>query len=63
MPLIDEAFVAGLDEIWCGMYPDNEASAGVARRLGLIDRGVQPDPWYEGYSRFFTATRDEWLTR
>lgn len=61
--MIDEAFAAGLDEIWCGMLPDNEPSAAVARRLGLIERGVVPDPWYEGYSRFFTATREEWVGR
>ncbi|MDR7086168.1 RimJ/RimL family protein N-acetyltransferase [Aeromicrobium panaciterrae] len=61
--VIDQAFVAGLDEIWCGMYPDNEASARVARRLGLVERGLVPDPWYLGYSRYFTATRDEWAKR
>lgn len=63
IPLIDAAFAAGLDEIWCGMYPDNEASAAVAMRLRLIDRGIVPDPWYEGYSRYFTATAEEWANR
>jgi len=63
VPMIDAAFAAGLDEIWCGMFPDNEPSAAVARRLGMVERGVVPDPWYEGYSRLFTMTRDAWLTR
>lgn len=63
VPLIDRAFAAGLDEIWCGMYPDNEPSAAVATRLRLIDRGIVPDPWYEGYSRYFTATAEEWANR
>lgn len=63
VPLIDEAFAAGLDEIWCGMYPDNHASAAVASRLGLVDRGIVPDPWYEGYSHLFSATAKEWDDR
>jgi len=61
--LIDRAFTAGLDEIWCGMYPDNHASAAVATRLRLIDRGIVPDPWYEGYSHLFSATAKEWADR
>jgi RimJ/RimL family protein N-acetyltransferase len=62
-PLIDQAFAAGLDEIWCGMYPDNHPSAAVATRLRLIDRGIVPDPWYEGYSHLFSATAEEWANR
>lgn len=63
IPLIAEAFAAGLDEIWCGMYSDNHASAAVAQRLRLIDRGIVPDPWYEGYSHLFSATAEEWANR
>ncbi len=63
VPVINEAFAAGLDEVWCGMYPDNEASAAVAGRLRLIDRGIVPDPWYEGCSHLFSATAEEWASR
>ncbi len=61
--VIDRAFDAGLEEIWCGMYPDNHASAAVAERLGLIDRGIVPDPWYIGDSHLFSATAEEWAHR
>lgn len=49
-----------LEELWCGMYPDNVPSASVARKLGLEDLGVRDDPWYEGDSQFFLATRAGW---
>jgi RimJ/RimL family protein N-acetyltransferase len=61
--LLDDAFGRGLDEIWCGMFPDNAPSAAVAERLGLRPLGVVPDPWYEGEGRLFFATREEWLDR
>ena len=61
--LLDDAFDRGLDEIWCGMFPDNAASAAVAERLGLRPLGVVPDPWYEGEGRLFFATREEWINR
>ena len=63
IPMIDAAFAAGLDEIWCGMYSDNHASAAVAKRLRLIDRGIVPDPWYSGESHLFSATAEEWANR
>ena len=49
-----------LDEVWCGMYPDNHGSAGVAVRLGLEDLGILKDPWYEGDSHLFRTTREHW---
>jgi RimJ/RimL family protein N-acetyltransferase len=55
--------LAVVDEMWCGMYPDNAPSAAVATRLGLPDLGVLPDPWYGGESRMFRVTRDEWSNR
>lgn len=55
--------LAEMDELWCGMYPDNEPSAEVARRVGLPELGVLPDPWYGGESRMFRVTREEWSTR
>jgi RimJ/RimL family protein N-acetyltransferase len=61
--LLDDVFAAGLDEIWCDMFPDNHASAKVAERLGLRPLGVVPDPWYEGEGRLFHSTREEWLAR
>ncbi|WP_242494700.1 GNAT family N-acetyltransferase [Nocardioides zhouii] len=61
--LIDDVFERGLAEVWCGMYVDNDASAHVAERLGLPFLGVQQDPWYEGDSRLYRVTRDEWLVR
>lgn len=61
--LLDDAFAAGLDEVWCDMYPDNHPSAAVAMRLGLDDLGVRPDPWYGNESRMFHLTQDQWLGR
>ncbi|MBW9210875.1 GNAT family N-acetyltransferase [Mumia sp. zg.B21] len=49
-----------LDEVWCGMYPDNQPSAAIAVRLGLEDLGILKDPWYEGDSHLFRTTRDHW---
>lgn len=61
--LLDWAFAEGLDFVWCGMYPHNEASQRVAEKLGLPFIGVQPDPWYQGDSRLYRVTREEWLAR
>lgn len=57
---LDHGFAAGLELVWCDMYPDNAASIGVARRLGLVDVGVVPDPWYGEESRMFRITAAEW---
>ena len=61
--LLDVAFAEGLDQIYAGMFPDNEPSAAVARRLGLREIGVQEDPWYGGDGRLFHTTREEWTAR
>lgn len=61
--LLDDAFARGLPEVWCGMYVDNAASAHVAERLGLPFLGVRQDPWYEGESRLYKISREEWLSR
>ncbi|HSM45103.1 MAG TPA: GNAT family N-acetyltransferase [Acidimicrobiia bacterium] len=37
---------AGIERVWAIMWPDNLASAKVARRAGMTDLGVRPDPWY-----------------
>lgn len=47
------AFAAGHDRLLIDMYPDNEPSAAVARRLGARDLGVRDDPWYGGTSLMF----------
>lgn len=59
--LLDHVFTAGLDEIWCDMFPDNAPSAAVAERLGLRDLGIVPDRWYGGDSRMFHSRREDWL--
>jgi RimJ/RimL family protein N-acetyltransferase len=61
--LLDAVFADGLDQIWCTMYPDNEASARVAQRIGLVDLGIIPDRWYGGDSHLFHSTRADWLAR
>lgn len=60
---LDATFADGLEEVWAGMFPDNEPSAAVARRLGLREIGVQEDPWYGGDGRLFHTTREEWTAR
>ena len=61
--LLDAWFPTGLDEIWCTMYPDNEPSARVAQRIGLVDLGIAPDPWYGDDSHLFRTTRELWAGR
>ena len=51
--LAAQAFMAGHEELVIGMYPDNEASAAVALRLGADDLGIGPDPWYGGDGHSF----------
>lgn len=60
---LDAMFADGIDEVWCGMYPHNEASQKVAEQLRLPFVGVQDDPWYDGDSRLYRVNRDEWSTR
>ena len=61
--VLDWAFEAGLDEIWCDMYPDNAPSARVAEQLGLHVEGVMPDPWYAGEGRIYRMTAEQWAER
>lgn len=60
---LDATFADGLAEVYAGMFPDNAASAAVARRLGLREIGVQPDPWYGGDGLLFHTTREDWTAR
>ena len=59
--LLDDVFARGLEDVWCGMYVDNDASARVAERLGLPLLGVQQDPWYAGESRLYRVSAVDWL--
>ena len=61
--VLEGAFARGLDQVWCGMFPDNQASARVALKLGLHELGYGPDPWYGGIGRLFEADRRWWLER
>lgn len=53
---------ADLPRIWALMWRDNDASARVARSIGMRELGVLVDPWYgsddDAYSRMFIARPD-----
>ena len=40
------AVASGAPRIWAGMWPHNRGSAGICRRIGMVDLGRQDDPWY-----------------
>jgi RimJ/RimL family protein N-acetyltransferase len=44
--MLEHAFAHGIDRVWAIMWPHNDASAAVARAIGMTDLGVIPDPWY-----------------
>lgn len=51
--LLDHAKSMHLEQVWALMWPGNEASARVARAIGMTDLGVADDPWYGGTSHTF----------
>lgn len=53
----------GVPSIPASQFVGNVPSLQVAERLGLPFLGVQPDAWYDGDSRIYKLTRDEWLAR
>ncbi len=59
---IRHGLASGIARIWALMWRDNEASAKVARRIGMRELGVLVDPWYgseqDAYSRMFVARPD-----
>ncbi|MEM7288188.1 MAG: GNAT family N-acetyltransferase, partial [Actinomycetota bacterium] len=44
--LLERARGAGVERVHAVMWPHNEPSAAVARRIGMLDLGVIADPWY-----------------
>lgn len=56
--LLDMTFAAGMPELYAVMFPDNEPSARVARRLGMTEHGLV-QTWYEGDSLCFSMTRSQ----
>lgn len=60
--VIEHGLSSGVRRIWALMWRDNEASAKVARRIGMRELGVLVDPWYgtdqDRYSRMFISRAD-----
>lgn len=47
----------GVEEVWAYMSPDNPNSAGVAERVGMVDRGVLEHPVFGNRGRAYVMTR------
>jgi RimJ/RimL family protein N-acetyltransferase len=60
--VLERGFAAGLREINAVTHLDNRPSQGVARKLGMSDRGVV-EKWYDGPSQLFVITAEEWRAR
>ncbi|MGW5241202.1 GNAT family N-acetyltransferase [Monashia sp. NPDC004114] len=60
--VIEHGFAGGLPEVYANTHTTNAASQAVCRRLGLKDLGVM-ERWYEGESRVFRATAEQWARR
>jgi RimJ/RimL family protein N-acetyltransferase len=58
---LDKGFEDGIPELWALTHLINERSQRVCVALGMIDMGVFQDRWYDGDSRIYRLTRDEWL--
>ena len=57
--VLGHAFAAGLPEVLAVTHLDNWASQGVARKIGMTDRGVV-EKWYDDPSQLFRITAAEW---
>lgn len=44
--MLEVAVATGAPRVWAGMWPHNTGSAGICRRIGMVDLGRQDDPWY-----------------
>jgi len=60
--VIQHGFDRGLPDVYAVTHTTNERSQAVCRRLGLDDLGVL-QKWYEGDSRVFHTTREQWAAR
>lgn len=60
--LLARAFEHPMPEVYALMFIDNAPSAAVCERLGMRDLGIV-EKWYEGESRCFRTTYEEWRTR
>lgn len=60
--LLAHGFDAGLPEILAVTHLANGPSQKVCRKLGMRDEGVV-EKWYDGPSRLFRTTAEEWRSR
>ena len=60
--VLAHGFQAGLPEVLALSHLDNAPSQAVMRRLGMSDRGVV-EQWYDGPSRLYAMTAEEWRAR
>jgi RimJ/RimL family protein N-acetyltransferase len=61
--LLDKGFEDGIPQLWALTHLTNERSQKVCLSLGMLDQGVFHDRWYDGDSRIYRLTREEWLVR
>jgi RimJ/RimL family protein N-acetyltransferase len=61
--LLDKGFEDKIPELWALTHLGNDRSQKVCLALGMLDQGVFHDRWYDGDSRIYRLTRDEWLAR
>jgi RimJ/RimL family protein N-acetyltransferase len=54
---LDRAFAAGIDRVYAVVYPGNDPSAAVTRRLGMAPLG-RTDRWYGVELEAFVAHRE-----
>ena len=58
-----KGFEDRIPQLWALTHLTNERSQKLCLALGMIDQGVFHDRWYDGESRIYRLTRDEWLAR
>jgi len=56
--LLDRAWVEDISEVHAVVYPGNDASVAVTKRLGMTDQGIT-DAWYGTTLRHFLVTRPQ----
>lgn len=60
--VLAHGFAGGLPAIWALTDLENAPSQAVCRRLGMTDTGVA-ERWYDGPSRIFRVSSEEWAAR